>query len=600
MITTTYAFGSGSGFNFDSSKIGFNGTLADLILQDTPEVFTQNYAASTGFTFNASNTEFTAGVMRQKNQVPANLAAYAAWNTFLNVNYGSSTLTVTAFNSAAVSGGFLDLTGSTNKYVQLPDAYIVGNQATLAFIIKPNYSGNPSVYQIIYGNGTFPVNYFALYHSPAGTLSLDVYDSAGAAIISGVSFGTWVPVSGASYEMVLQVDVTNGATKLFIDGVQFGSTIASIGVRTTALSAFVGRDGTNSGNADFSIKSFAIYSAVVGPASITPLADSIYVADIITFPTFTYALAANLVAFTAATITDVNSPTYALNSKWWNGSMWTTSNLTAAQSNSAAQIVANIATFPASNTVIITAFTSNAAVQQSFSLFNLNYTGLLYPTTNPSISPNIPLTLDQITQFITNFSASGSDGVKWFLRLNSSNFWWNGAAWAASNGTYAQANIDTDIADNIASLPVTLGVFFTPFALLHSADGLTTPTLTSLTLTYDFFGERPGGPNLCTVFGYIIDESDNVVPGATVKVLNPTTVLNQGLVMAQGYLTVISDSIGYFSITLAETTTIDALLTFSVTYPTTVSKSVGNNAYTFGNAKVPNTPEANITSLVFS
>lgn len=603
MITTTYNYTSGSGFIYDSSKIGFMGS-ANLLLQNNSGSFTQNYASSSGFTFNASNTEFVGGVMRQKNQAPATLAFYAAWDTFLNINYGTSTLGVTAFNSAAVAAGVLNLTGSTTKYVQLPSSYVIGNQATIAFVYTPNYSGNPSSNQIMYGNSG-SANYFALLHSQSvGHLQLTVSNSAGTAIINAFNFGIWNPTSGTHYTIVLQFDIINGSTALYINGVQFGSTNNTTGTRTASVAAWVGSDGIpTDGNANFSIGSFALYSSVVGPNSLTPLPDYNFNADTISLPTFSYTGPGNILAWLSAAITDMNAPQYTIEGKYWTGSAWATSNLTFAQSNTAATIIANIATLPLANTINMHVYWQNVAqLQMSTALFTLNYTGQIYPTSNPSINPNNPLTMDQLSAFIDVQSASGSDGIQFYLMISSQAYWWNGTAWVVSNQTYSQSNAAADIQTNAATLPISLGSYVTPYALLHSASGATTPSLTSLTLTYDYFGPEPTLPNSCLVFGYILDENELPLMGATLSATNPTTYINQGVVIAQGVRTATTDSIGYFSMNLIETSTLSGTnpVTFAVTY-TQAQVGIGFTpvTYSLGSADIPNTPEANITSLTF-
>lgn len=604
MITTTFNYGSGTGFLYDSSKIGFTGTAADLLLLNNPGAFTQNYASSVGFTFNASNTEFVGGVMRQKNQAPATLAFYAAWDTFLNVNYGTDSLGVTAFNGAAVSGGVLNLTGANTKYVQLPSSYVIGNQATIAFIYKPNYSGNPPANQIMVGNSGSP-NYFALLHSQSvGHLQLTASNSAGTAIINAFNFGTWSPVSGTNYTIVLQFDITNGATALYINGVQFGSTNTVTGSRTASTAAWAGTDGVPAdGNANFSISSLAVYTSVLSPAGLTPLPDTNFTADIISLPAFTYTGPGSILAWLSTSITDTNAPQYTVNGKWWNGSVWAASNNTFAQSNIASVISANITTLPLANTVNVKVYTQTAAqVQMSAALFTLNYTGQLYSTSNPTIAPNTPITMDQLNAFTDVQSATGSDGVQFYLMIGSNPYWWNGSAWVISNATYAQSNIAADIQTNAATLPIGLGAFLTPYAILHSASGSTTPSLTSVTLTYDYFGPEPTPPNVCTVFGYFLDEKEQPIVGATIAVTNPTTFVNQGIVIAQGVRTTTTDSIGYFSMTLVETASLSGAnpLQFDVTY---TQQQVGAGftpvTYSFGSADIPNTPEANITSLTF-
>lgn len=603
-ITTTYNYTSGTSFLYDSTKVGFDGTSAKLILNNNPGTFSQNYASGTGFTYNPTYTEFVGGVMRQKNQAPATLAAYAAWDSFLNVNYGTGGLTVTAFNGAAVAASVLNLTGSTNKYAQLPVDYVIGNIGTIAFVYKPNYTGVPGANQIMYGNaGTN--NYFALLHGQStGHLKLTVSNSTGTAIINGFDFGLWSPVSGTSYTFVLQLDITNGATKLFINGSQFGATVNTTGVRTASTAAYVGTDGVPAdGNANFSISSLAIYTSVVGPSSVTPLPDYNFNADTISLPTFTYSGLGSILAWISTTITDTNSPQYTINGLYWNGTVWTTSNLTFAQSNTAAVISAHIATLPLANTVNVNVYTTNNAnIQMSAALFTLNYTGQIYPTSSPYVAPNMALTMDALFNFLAGITATGSDGVKFYLKIGASNYWFNGVTWAISDGSYAQSNLASDVQTNAGSLPISLGAYVVPYALLHSATGSSTPALSSLSLTYSYFGPEPTPPQTCTVFGYILDEKENPIVGATVSVTNFDTFINNGIIIAQGVRTAVTDSIGYFDIDLVETATMatPAVLQFDVTY---TQPQVGSGfsplTHSFGSAPIPNTPSANITSLAF-
>lgn len=603
MITTTYDFSSGSGFNYDATKIGFSDTSADLILLNNPLNFSENYASSAGFTFNSANTQFTGGMMRQINQAPATLAVYAAWDTFLNANYGSSTLTVTPFNGASVTANVLNLTGLTNKYVQLPSAYVIGNQGTIAFSYTPNYTGHPSTNQIMYGNSGSN-NYFALFHAQStGNFTLTISNSVGGTI-ANINFGVWSPTSGTTYVIVCQVDVTNGANKLFINGSQFGTTNTATGTRTLSSGAWVGSDGVPAdSNSNFSSSGFALYSSVVGPSSLTPLPDYNYNADTISLPTFTYSGPGSILDWVLTIITDTNAPQYTINGLYWNGSAWVSSNNTFSQSNTGVIITENIASLPLSNTINIKVYWTNIAqTPMSTALFTLNYTGQIFSTSNPTLSPNVPLSMDQLSVFSDVHSATGSDAIQYYLLVGNTKYWWNGTAWATSDGTFVQSNTPDEIQTNSPTLPISLGSFVTPYALLHSATGATTPSLTSLTLTYNYFGQKPAGPNVCTVFGYIVDENNAVVPGATVSVTNPTTFSNQGLIEAQCIRKAITDSIGYFSMDLCETTTVSKQLTFSVLYPSTISNNVGNppNQFTFGKVLIPNTPEVNIATFTFS
>lgn len=597
MITTTYNYSSASGFVFDSSKIGFSGGNAVLLLNNNPG---QTFGPSISAATHGPNVSYNGGALSQISQQPASNTVYFAWDSFLASNYGLS-VTPTAFNGASIVGGTLDLTGSTNKWIQYSGSVTPVQIGTIAFTYVPNYSGTPSAEQSMFlafgSNGNASGLY--IYHNNDGNLHLTVKNSAGGVILAGIS-SAWAPVAGTPYVICAQIDVTNGATKLFVNGVQFGSTQTATGTRTAGVTVNTGKDTDGvTGNANFKISGLAIYNTIVPPPA-TPLSDTAYLSDTAVLPLFTYSGAGSVTAYTGFATTDANGVVYTLNGKYWNGTAWVSSSGAYAQANSASVINANIASFPLSNTLQVNAIYQAQNVQGSLTAVTVTYAGQTYPVSNPTIAPNSPLTADQLSAFTSVFTASGSDTVHFYLLINSTPYWWNGTAWVVSDGSFAQSNDAATIQTQSGSLPISLGVFLTPYALLHSATGATTPVLTSLTLTYDFFGEEPAGPNVCTIFGYIVDEQKNIIPNAKVTITNPTSFFNQGLLQAQGAITVQTDSIGYFSITLAETTTVNKQLTWTVAYPTGGGRPPVSQAFSIGKALIPNSPEANFSSLTFT
>lgn len=607
MITTTYNYSSGTGFVYDSAKIGFSGSMAKLIAMPNPGVFTQDFASSAGFTYNSANTEFVGGAMRQIDQRPANATYYASFASALAANWGDGSLVVSGFNGAAVSAGALDLKGSTNKYVSFDaTANMASLQVgTVEIQVTPNYSGNPVEGQVFFNVSRAagsPINLIDIEHVSSGQLFLQIWNAAG--VQTAVAHALWVPVAGQTYTLLAQFNGNTGLVELYVDGTLFAS-VNQVFTRSGAVAyGTSGKyfDSTIAGvNANFSIKNVAYYSVVTTPSS-PVLPPTLFLADTITLPTFSYTGLLNILAWTSLVITDANTPHYTFNGLYWNGSAWVATSNTYGTANDATTAADNIAALPPANTVVVKVYwqSSNTA-QMSVDLLTLNYTGQIYSTSNPTIAPNTPLTLDELDDFTSVFSASGSDGVQFYLAINSTNYWWNGSVWATSNGTYAQSNTAADILANSGTLPVTLGVFFTPYAILHSASGLTTPTLTSLTIVYDFFGEEPAGPNVCTVFGYLLDENKNPIAGATVTATNPATFFNQGIVQAQGSLSSVTDAEGYFHFSLMETATAAKQLTFTVRYPANPPRPPGSpGAASFGRAAVPNLPSVNFVDMVFS
>lgn len=582
--------------------------MAELLLGNNPgQTFSPVIANAS---FNPSYLNYTGGMLEQLDQRPTNATFFASWTSMLNANWsglGNGSLAVSPFNGAAINNGVLDLTGSTNKYVTFS---AIGNAdsaqtGTIEFEYTPNYSGTPATIQAIFSVGETLgsyVNALEILHYVDGHLYLNLWDISSSPVVAVQ--GSWNPTQGTTYTIRCEYDGITGVNAIYIDDILFEMTTQTFSTRTNSIVyGFTGQviSGT-SGNANFTMKNLSIYSTIVTPSS-PVLPATIYMATSAMMPLFTYSGVASLQAFTAFATTDSGGTQYTMNGLYWNGSGWVSSNGTYAQSNTASMINTNIATLPASNTLQIDAIYNAGSTQQSVGLITTTYTGQLYPTTAPGIAPNAPLTMDQLFTFTDVNSQPGSDTVTYVLRIGTTTkYWFNGAAWVVSNGTVSQSNPASVVQANVSTLPISTGQFVTPIALLYTPDGLTTPSLTSLTLNYDYFGERPTGPNVCTVYGYIVDETDTPVSGATVSITNPTTLLNQGIVIAQGILTAVTNSMGYFHITLCETATIEASLLFSVQYPVTVSDNLGTppNNFTFGYAQIPDMPEANFATFTFT
>lgn len=606
MITTTYNYSSGTGFVYDSSKIGFMSSMAQLLLNNNVgQTFVPTISAAA---YNPALLEFASSVLRQKDQRPANATWYASWLSSINANWsgpGNGSLVVTPFNGAAQSGGVLNLTGATNKYVTFDPINNTDtlNLGTIEFQYIPNYSGTPASPQIMFNASTaFGVinNLVDVEHVNNGLLYFQVFDSAGVSFTATTVFN---PTAGQTYLIRCTFDASTGDLYIYIDGVEAAHVTLGAITRSGPIGyGVIGKYYTGvSSNADFSIKNLTYYSTITAPSTPTH-AQTIYLDATAELPAFTYAGIGNVVGFTAFAATDSGSPRYVLNDLYWNGSAWVSSNGSYGQATSAATVNANIATLPASNALQVDVVYQGQNSQASIGALTVTYTGQIYPTSNPSIAPSSPIAMDLLSDFVAVLSASGSDGIKFYLKIGAINYWFNGSAWAASNGSYAQSNTAEDVQTNAATLPINLGAYMTPYALLHSGDGSTTPMLTSLTLTYSFFGPVPGGPNVCTVYGYLYDENKLPLNNATVAVTNPITFINQGVVIAQGVRSTRTDSIGYFEIDLVETATLlgENPLTFDVTYTQAqVGAGFSPLTYSFGSADIPDAPSANITDLVF-
>lgn len=610
MITTTYNYSSGSGFVYDAAKIGFVSNMAQLILVDEPgQTFVPTISAST---YDSALLTNVGGTLEQVDQRPPTATFYSAWSSQINANWSSGSSVVTPFNGAVVVGNVLNLTGNTNRYVSFPATGNTNSHqtGTIEFQFTPNYSGGAATIQFMFsicntGGGSANSIITCFHHPNAGSPALffRMNDASGNNVVNIA--GGWVPTAGTTYNFRFIYDGTAGSTSMYIDGTLFSIASTATYTRGDVQLALIGVDNNITGNSNFSISNFAFYTTVVTPTS-PVLSPTIYPAATAVLPEFTYGGLGDVQAYTSFVATDSGVPSYTLNGLYWNGTGWVSSNGTYVQANDSATVNTHITSLPVVDTLQIDAlFQAQNTPQSSLSAVTVGYTGQIYPITNPSISPNTSLSMDALSEFIAVLSASGSDGILFNLKIGAIRYWWSGSAWVVSNGTYAQSNTAADIQTNAGSLPIDTGAFVTPYALLHSADGTTTPMLTSLTLTYDYFGPEPSPPDVCKVFGYILDENEVPIVGATVSVTNETTFINGGVVIAQGVRTVKTNSFGYFSMNLVETATmpVPALLTFSVAYTSLAPGGVGPGftptTFTFGGAVIPDVPEANIASFTF-
>lgn len=610
MITTTYNYSSGTGFVYDPTKIGFVSSMAQLLLVNEPgKSYVPSISASA---YDPSLLTYLGGSLEQLDQRPVTATYYSAWSSQLNANWSSGSPTVSAVNGAAITGGVLDLTGYTNKYATFS---ATGNAnsfqtGTIEFQFKPNYSEGAAGIQYILTLCKSPFggssnSSLLLYHHPnAGSPALfyQIVNATGSTPVNIA--GGWHPVAGTTYTFRLVYDGTAGNSAIYIDGVLFSIASTATFTRDDVQFVATGVDHNLNGNANFSISNLSFYSTVVTPTS-PALPATIYPLATANLPAFSYGGLGAVQGFTSFTASDSNAPHYTMNGLYWSGSAWASSNGSYAQSNTSSVVSSNILALPAADTLQVNTIYQDSNTQSSLSSLSVGYTGQIFPTTNPKISPNASLSMDSLSVFDAVFSASGSDTVQFNFMIGSQKYWWDGSAWSVSNGSFAQSNELATIQTNLATLPVVNGAFVTPYSILHSSDGSSTPMLTSLTLTYDYFGPEPTPPNVCEVFGYILDENEIPIVNAVISVTNPTTFINGGVVIAQGVRTTKTNGMGYFAMNLIETASMSspALLTFSVAYTTLSPGGVGPGftptTFTFGDVAIPNSPSVNIADLVF-
>jgi hypothetical protein len=437
---------------------------------------------------------------------------YAGYNEDENGDWGNGVLTGTLTN-ATVSGGYLDLRGGTLKYATYDplNNFTAAQTGCIRVRWVPNYSGSPASNKNIIdvSDGAGNTNRLAFGHNNVGELFFVLYNAASVSLYSSIVYGTWTPVAGTTYEFELNWDLNAGATRLFVDGVQFGSTKTDIGTYILAGQTVlrIGTQHLATSIADFQINDILLFNNIQHVANYTPDWTGVrayeYDADVVTLPEMEYTGAGTLVSFDNFATTEGNSPRYALqiarsgNYLYWTGAAWATSNNTFAQANDKATFLANIATLPVNGQIYgqFRIYTqSNNGSQQSVSDLTATLTAQIYPTTNPTIDIDQAILATATGElvaawnsFIATTSISGSDAVRFVLSDDNAVTWkyWTGAAWAASVG-YAQSNNAATVNTNIATFPITANGMMVR-VYLHSNDGTTTPNIGNLVVNYDDF-----------------------------------------------------------------------------------------------------------------
>ena len=299
------------------------------------------FTTPANYTYDAAKAEVTGGVGQLKSQAPANATFYAKYNVNIDGNWGDGVLTGSATGGAAISGGFLDLAHADVRYVDYADDdnFAATQTGCIRFTMKPNYSGTPTTQQILVdisnlSNNNNRVVIWQAAPGSGGGLWTRIATGAGSAIFSVETWGAWSPSAGVSYEMELNWDVTTGASRFFVDGVQLGSTKTDTGTHDlTGLTTIrVGSNFSGLETSDFSIKDFILFDAVQHTANYTPGAAIPEFEYLETDPSIEsvngFVFASALGGFTVDSTESGSATKYQISSdngttfKWWNGGAW--------------------------------------------------------------------------------------------------------------------------------------------------------------------------------------------------------------------------------------------------------------------------------------
>jgi len=593
-ITSILNYDTPASFTYDTDKIDLSSGKAKLKLEANPLNFTETFTTDTGFTYDNTKVEFVAGVMRQKlNPSDANAVSAINFDT-KDLTWGGGVLTGTLGGDAAVSSNKVTFSGTAtvNQIKWASSGNAPGyNTGEIKFKLTPGYSGSPSPVQLIYGidNGATDVNRLIFWHAPDGDMHLRVYDNAGSQIVEIDT--PWSPTASTEYEIAINWDCTNGLYRVYVDGTLFLSDLTGVNTGTrnsTGLTSV--RFGTNnlesSASADFAIADYVSYDAVKTTANYTPgySIPYAYQSSNADLPQDTYSGLGDIQSYDSATCTVVGNPrfTVSVNSgthQYWTGSAWANSDGTYAQANDIGTINTNLPTLTVAGTTIDRrVHFTDTYTQDSVDDYVFNYTAEdLYYVDNPTIIWANCISMNSLSEFFETAVKTGSDEVKYTVTYtNLTGFpvteerYWSGAAWVASDGTYAQASTAADIHANLTTLTTLIsgGVNLCIKAFLHSDSGSSTPELESLYFTYVLAALPDPAVHFTTVYGFIDDIAGEAVSAATVLIENPNAWYYEDVYIAKTLKRVRpdSDNRNRWEIPLVETVTHSQTYNITITY----------------------------------
>ena len=553
-MSATQTYNLDNAANFNQVQTAIAAAVAKLALTaNTGLSFSADLSAATPGT----NIEYSGGSLRQTDPLPT--ATFAAnYDSSINGNFGNGVLTGTA-TGATVSGGKLVCTGSV-KYVDYSGASNsnFAQTGTFKFKLTPNYSGTPAslMYLLVQGNVAGSRNSTAqLFHSSAdGNLALFLRDDADN-LVSGYSFGLFNPVAGTEYEIKFDYNYTTGATRLFLDGVQLGSTLTATVTRSLPLNFLrLGASFDAAAGSNASFNDFIVFNAVQHTAGYTPgysVTDTRYLSGTATGLGFTYSQAGGLLALTAFSCTAVDTPKFTVNGKYWNGAAWASSNSTYATASIISDIIANISSLAiASNTVAVVAYFQGQNTPASFSALGFTYTGQKYPASG-YIEPIAAgaISAQSISALSVATPATPTNtSIKYGLKVDGTLKYWNGSAWATSDGTEAQLNTLSAVNTNLSSLVLGMNSTIILRIAFFTTDNQATPTLDSATITYDFGGVLDT-PATCLITGYYLALDGSGVSGASVEfslVREAKRYTEASNAIIEKKIVVLTDANGYF------------------------------------------------------
>jgi hypothetical protein len=538
ILNKIYTFTTSSTeYTYDTDKVSVVNSSLQLKLQENNINFTQAFDSTVGFVYDTDLIEFSSGLVQQKDTRPTNATFYAGYSSDINGNWGSGILTGTGFGSPTISSGALDLSNGL-KYLDYSAISNADSQQTgcVRFKFTPAYLSSTTTPKILFmitsSTGSLN-NLIQLYHGVNKNLAFSIYNATGIPIAAS-NFGLWNHIQNQKYEIEFNYDITNGNTRLFVDGVQLGNISTQLGIRSTNINLFrIGADHLG-GNvvsgfySDILVFKNIQHTSTSYTLSWSTIYETIYLESSITLPEMEHTGDGSILGFNFFAVSEYNTPKYLLQigrsgDYLYYSTAWVTSDNTYNQASDAIVFNNNCTTlevtgekygqfkiiFQASNTKgYVSELTANMLVNNGYS------------TTIPLVLFTNGFRTDLLYNFTESVSLNGSDKTKYIISNNNIFYYYSTISndWELSNSGYSQSSLSSEINSNCTSF-VNLGSDINLGCFLYSNDGLTTPKLSLVTFAYDFNGDESPTLDYHVYYGYLktIDNTNLVSKNISVR-----------------------------------------------------------------------------------
>lgn len=593
-------------FTYDTDLIEIVGGKAQLKLLEALAAFNEDFANDTDFIYNAAEAEFSGGQIQQLDQTPANSQMGSQLTTKdLNWHKSGGSLTGTLNGSPTFSGGKMVCAGAQGVYWSRSTAAI----ETIKFKYTPNYSTTPpaNVNLCSTYNGTNNNDRIGLTNSPSGnTIRLTAYSSSGAVVVAAATTvgGAWTPTASQEYEFELVIDSAAGTLRVFIDGVLHGTLSPGAWSRGGVSSRYyLGAHPVVYNRAEGSFDDYIMFTNAQHTSGYTPgysVPEFLYTETSADLPEFQHTGLGQVTQYDGLTVTGAGSPRYTIQLNqsgdylYWDGAAWSVSDGSYAQANDEATFDANANALTVGAGIYsqIRVHFPDSNTQSSVDDLDLDHTAnTVYSTANPSIINNSGVFADGLIALQDEVATRpGSDNIRYIINADNDDYYWDGADWVVSDGSYAQANELSEVAANADALDLSGGETVKVRALLHSDDGSTTPDLTSVSVNYNFFAVTPI-PRKVILYGWLRESNDDPLVG-TVSIQTLAPFEHTGVLIPRSEVTVATDADGYWEVEVYETETVGKTYKAVINYTEPFGRSV---SYTI---EVPDQDSVNFTDLI--